>query len=83
MLYNNWFTRQLCIHRDMKHLGSLEGTQEARDIISGWSPHLALLIFFRGRQWLVVGNLSARYGAYFLVKLHEKVDFFLMNTLPH
>ena len=30
MLYNNWFTRQLCIHRDMKHLGSLEGTQEAR-----------------------------------------------------
>ena len=30
MLYNNWFTRQLCIHQDMKHLGSLESTQEAR-----------------------------------------------------
>ena len=22
--------RQLCVHRDMKHLGSLESTQEAR-----------------------------------------------------
>ena len=27
---NNWFIRQLCIHRDMKHAGSLESTQEAR-----------------------------------------------------
>ena len=23
---------QLCVHRDMKHLGSLEGTQEARTL---------------------------------------------------
>ena len=30
MLQNNWFIRQLCVHRDMKHLGSLESTQEAR-----------------------------------------------------
>ena len=30
MLLNNWFIRQLCVHRDMKHLGSLESTQEAR-----------------------------------------------------
>ena len=30
MLSNNWFIRQLCIHRDMKHLRSLESTQEAR-----------------------------------------------------
>ena len=30
MLWNNWFIHQLCVHRDMKHLGSLESTQEAR-----------------------------------------------------
>ena len=24
---NNWFMSQLCVHRDMKHLGSLESTQ--------------------------------------------------------
>ena len=30
MLQNNWFRRQLCVHRDMKRLGSLESTQEAR-----------------------------------------------------
>ena len=29
-IVNNWFIRQLCVHRDMKHLGSLESTQEAR-----------------------------------------------------
>ena len=29
-LWNNWFICQLCIHWDMKHLGSLESTQEAR-----------------------------------------------------
>ena len=27
---NNWFIRQLCVHRDMKHAESLESTQEAR-----------------------------------------------------
>ena len=26
----NWFMRQPCVRRDMKHLRSLEGTQEAR-----------------------------------------------------
>ena len=26
---NNWFIRQLCVHRDMKHLGHLESPQEA------------------------------------------------------
>ena len=31
MLQNNWFIRQLCVHRDKKHLGSLESTQEARE----------------------------------------------------
>ena len=30
MLENNWFIHQLCVHRDTKHLGSLESTQEAR-----------------------------------------------------
>ena len=30
VLLNNWFIRQLCVHQDMKHLGSLESTQEAR-----------------------------------------------------
>ena len=31
MLQNNWFICQLCVHRDKKHLGSLESTQEARE----------------------------------------------------
>ena len=31
MLQNNWFMCQLCVHWDMKHLGSLESTQEARE----------------------------------------------------
>ena len=26
-LFDNWFIRQLCIHRDMKHTGSLESTK--------------------------------------------------------
>ena len=30
MLQNNWFRRLLCVHRDMKRLGSLESTKEAR-----------------------------------------------------
>ena len=30
MLYNNWFIRELCVHRLMKHLGSFESTPEAR-----------------------------------------------------
>ena len=30
MLLNNWFIHQLCIHWDIKHLGSLESMQEAR-----------------------------------------------------
>ena len=30
MLQNNQFKHQLYVHRDMKHLGSLESTQEAR-----------------------------------------------------
>ena len=34
VLLNNWFIRQLCVHRDMKHLGSLESTQEARVALS-------------------------------------------------
>ena len=25
MLWNNWFMSQLCVHQDMKHLGSLPG----------------------------------------------------------
>ena len=29
MLQNNWIIRQLCVHRDMKDLGSLGSTQEA------------------------------------------------------
>ena len=29
MLLNNWFIRQLCVHRDMKHTGSLESTKNA------------------------------------------------------
>ena len=33
MLWNNWFIYQLCVHRDMKHLGSLESTQEARVVL--------------------------------------------------
>ena len=31
--------RQLCVHRDMKHLGSLESTQEARVILLSCSPN--------------------------------------------
>ena len=30
MLLNNWFIHQLCVHWDIKHLGSLESMQEAR-----------------------------------------------------
>ena len=30
MLYNNWFMLQLCVCRDIEHLGSLESTKEAR-----------------------------------------------------
>ena len=26
-LFNNWFIRQLCVHQDMKHTGSLESTK--------------------------------------------------------
>ena len=37
MLLNNWFICQLCVHRDMKHLGSLESTQEARVALSFFS----------------------------------------------
>ena len=32
MLKNNWFIRQLCVYQDMKQLGNLESTQEARRI---------------------------------------------------
>ena len=28
-IINNWFIRQLCVHRDVKHLGSLESTKDA------------------------------------------------------
>ena len=31
--------RQLCVHRDMKHLGSLESTQEARVTHLSCSPN--------------------------------------------
>ena len=31
--------RQLCVHRDMKHLGSLESTQEARVARVSYSPN--------------------------------------------
>ena len=34
MLSNNWFIRQLCVHQDMKHLRSLESTQEVRAALS-------------------------------------------------
>ena len=30
VIVNNWFIHHLCFHRDMKHLGGLESTQEAR-----------------------------------------------------
>ena len=28
MTINNWFIRQLCVHRDMKHVGGLESTKD-------------------------------------------------------
>ena len=56
MLYNNWFTRQLCIHRDMKHLGSLEGTQEAR-VALGYALE-QLLRNFRALQTSRVLHIS-------------------------
>ena len=44
--------RQLCVHRDMKHLGSLESTQEAR------VAHEQLLRIFRALQTSRVLHIS-------------------------
>ena len=55
--------RQLCVHRDMKHLGSLESTQEA-NVARGYassnsyasfvlSKLPALLCYFSGHDVLV------------------------------
>ena len=41
MLSNNWFIRQLCVHRDMKHLRSLVSTQEARATPRATIMHLS------------------------------------------
>ena len=52
MLQNNWFIRQLYIHWDMKHLGSLESTQEAREEAQD------LLCIFRALQTFHVPHIS-------------------------
>ena len=56
MLQNNWFRRQLCVHRDMKRLGSLESTQEAR-VTLGYALE-QLLRIFRALQTSRVLNIS-------------------------
>ena len=52
MLQNNWFICQLYIHWDMKHLGSLESTQEAREEAQD------LLCIFRALQTFHVLHIS-------------------------
>ena len=37
----SWNKRKLCVHRDMKHLGSLESTQEARATPRATLTHLS------------------------------------------
>ena len=52
MLQNNWFICQLCVHSDMKHLGSLESTQEAR------AEAQELLRIFRALQTFHMRHIS-------------------------
>ena len=50
MLQNNWFMSQLCIHLDMKHLGSLESTQEASALQTSHMLHISVNAHWRMNQ---------------------------------
>ena len=71
MLQNNWFMHQLCVRQknikkkkkklcvrqDMKHLGRLESTQEAR-VALAWLCLEQLLHIFRALQTSCVLHIS-------------------------
>ena len=60
MLQNNWFIGQLCVHRDMKHLGSLGSTQEARVALGCTSSNsYASFVFSKlPVNQLLIGNFN-------------------------
>ena len=57
MLYNNWFMLQLCVCRDIEHLGSLESTKEARVAFFVLSAYLIVSLRNRTAKRLCVTNL--------------------------